>query len=379
MNNATIKSSPAGATVWDDKVKGLHLRALASKKTFYLYYRTRAGVERRPKIGDFGSFTLHQAREMARNILERVAQGEDPSAQWAVSKIEPTVADLYARVRTERWGDDRPWSKEVERMWQRELAPHFEAMRVSAVSVDDIEDWHRRNKDRPYLANRALAVLSRLFRRAERYRWRAAGSNPCNGVERFTERKRARFARPEELARLGPALAAEAEAHPQAVAFLCLLLFSGSRPQAIAKARWDQLTVVEMEGRRFGVLEFEGKSTTVTGELERVYLPPEAMAVIDRLPRTTGTITGLGAVPRAVWGRVRERAGCPDLWARDFRRTFATVGMSIGHDKGVIGRLLNHHSAQTTDVYARLLDDKRREAAASTAAAVARMLRKTSD
>jgi integrase len=378
MNNATIKDASAGATVWDDKVKGLHLRALATKKTFYLYYRTRAGVERRPKLGDFGSFTLHQAREMARNLLERVAQGEDPSNQWAVSKTEPTVADLYERVRVEKWGDGRSWSKEVDRLWRKEIAPRFGGERVSAVSVDDVEDWHRAYRDRPYLANRALAVLSRMFRRAERYRWRAAGSNPCNGVERFTERRRGRFARPEELARLGPALAAAAEDHPQAVAFLYLLLFSGSRPQAIADARWDQLTVVETDGRRFGVLEFEGKSTGATGELERVYLPPEAMGVIDRLPRTTGTITGLRSVPRAVWGRVRQEAGCPDLWARDFRRTFATVGMSIGHDKGVIGRLLNHHSAQTTDVYARLLDDKQREAAASTASAVAGMLKRTS-
>lgn len=376
MNTTDIKSAAPGDVIHDDVVKGLHLRALATKKTFYLYYRTRAGVERRPKLGDFGTFTLAQARDMARAILERVAQGQDPSADWVASKDAPTVNDLFDRVKVEKkWADEtKPWPAEVRRMYGTVIGPIFGKLRVASITENDVETWYARLAKTPYQANRALSVLSRLMRRAERYRWRPQGTNPCAYVDRFTERKRSRFAHPHELAKLGPILEREATSHPRQVAFLYLLLFSGSRPQAIANATWTQLARVTVEGQVFGILEFDGKTTGATGEKERVYLPPQAMAVLDRLPVTTGPILGLKKVPRKFWHRVREEAGCPDLWARDFRRTFATVGLSAGHDKGVIGQLLNHRNASTTDIYAKLMDGTRREVAASTATAVAGLL-----
>lgn len=374
MNNATIATTEPGQVLHDDKVKGLQLRAFPGRKSFYLYYRTRGSVERRPKIGDFGTFTLVQARDVARAILQRVAAGEDPGNQWSAAKGEPTVQELFDRVYEETWGrkPDADWSKEAKRLYTKHLKPTFGAAKVSAPTLDDVSRWYAKMAGTPTLANRCLSVLRRMFRRAERYGWRAAGTNPCllDAEDKFKETSRGRFANQGDLAKLGPLLEREAADNPTGVAFLLLLLYSGSRPRAIERVRWDELTVVEVEGQRFGVLKFAGK----TGA-ETVILPPQAMVVLDACPRTSGTITGR-KMPRKLWNRVRKEAGCPDLWARDLRRTFATVGLSHGQTSGAMGELLNHKSAQTTMIYAKLMDGARMAAAAGTADAIEGMLGK---
>lgn len=86
------------------------------------------------------------------------------------------------------------------------------------------------------------------------------------------------------------------------------------------------------------------------------------MRVIGWLPRVEGmTITGM-KMPRTLWRRVREEAGCPDLWVRDWRRTFATLGYSDGVDMWTVGELLNHRSTETTKIYAKMMDTRRLEA-----------------
>ena len=59
----------------------------------------------------------------------------------------------------------------------------------------------------PGVANRCLTLLSKMFNLAERWGWRAEGSNPVRHVERCNENKRERYLSAEELARLGEALA----------------------------------------------------------------------------------------------------------------------------------------------------------------------------
>lgn len=373
MNSTDISAAQPGQVLHDDKVKGLQLRAFPNRKSFYLYYRTRGGVERRPKIGDLGTFTLVQARDVARAILQRVAAGEDPGNQWAAAKGEPTIQELFDRVYEETWGrkPGAAWSKEAKRLYEKHIKPTFGSAKVAGPTLDDVARWYGRLHNTPTLANRCLSVLRRMFRRAERYGWRQAGTNPCllDAEDKYRETSRGRFASKSEIAKLGPLLDREAEANPTGVAFLYILLYSGSRPSAIERVGWDQLTVVEVEGQRFGVLNFDGK----TGA-ETVILPPQAMMVLDRCPRTSGTITGR-KMPRKLWNKIRIEAGCPDLWARDLRRTFATVGLSTGQDKGVIGELLNHKSAQTTSIYAKLMDNARLAAAAGTANAIEGMLK----
>jgi integrase len=100
------------------------------------------------------------------------------------------------------------------------------------------------------------------------------------------------------------------------------------------------------------------------------------MDMIKNLPkRQDGLIFGIG-LPGYLWRKIRKEAGCEDLWARDFRRTFATVGMSNKVDMKVIGKLLNHHSQQTTDRYALLDNSARLEAVSAISAKLDSILKK---
>lgn len=370
MNNSSIAAAKTG-TLWDKdqkgSVRGLHLRTFDSgRKVFYLYYRTKQGKERRPKIGDFGTLTLSKAREISLTMLGEVAGGNDPSGSNIASRAEMTVDDLYDAAIKNHWNkpnfEKSGWLKEVKNLYAKNIKPVFGSTKMSDVTKDAVRDWIEGFEGAPYAGNRSLAVLSTMFNHAEARLGKPQHTNPCSRVQGFAERKRKRFATPDEIAAIGRILRKKEAAYPQQVAFLYLLMFSGARPRSIERLTWAQIAEKDIDGVTVGVMSFEGK----TGD-EVVILPPQAMTVLKRLPRTAeGTVTGI-KLPKWFWNEVRTEAGCPDLWARDWRRTFATVGMSGGYDMGLISELLNHKNTQTTKIYAKLMDNVRIDAAAGIA------------
>ncbi len=370
LNNTTVRAMKAGETLWDDVVDGLHVRCTGPKRTFYLYYRTKDGVQRRPKLDHWGNITLTQARDAARDIRAKVAAGEDPMADRKKSRGQPTVREAFDIAFADQWKKTKG-RDEIKRLFDVHVLPRIGGQRMAHVTYDDIKRIHAALESTPYQANRMLSYATRLFALAERpYEWRPLNSNPCTGIQRYPELKRHRKAEPAEIAKIGPLLAAAAKDNAAGVAFLYLLMFSGARPSEIANATWDQLTEIEHDGRTFGRLAIDdGK----TGQLT-VYLPPEAMAVIAKLPKVAGrTITGIQS-PRTLWRRIRKEAGCPDLRMRDWRRTFASIGLSGGQSLSLVGELLNHKNAQTTKTYAKLMAAPALNAAAANAAMLQEML-----
>lgn len=370
-----LRAAEAGQTIYDKgektSVTGLHLRVGANgAKAFFLYYRTRAGQQRRPKIGVFGEITLSQARERARKLLDRVAVGEDPKAGWDEKKGEATVQELFELVWKDYWSQDRyqvsGHAKQVKWCFDRHIKPAFGSAKLSEVTPMRVRQWHG-GFESTYNANHALRVLGRMFRFAEEQEIRRQHTNPCALVKQHPERERKRFASVEEIQKIVGLLEQKVQKNPAGVAFLYLLMFTGSRPRAIERATWDQLKEFEMDGKKYGFLTFHGKSSGKTGQEERVVIPPQAMKALSRLPRVEGwTITGI-KMPRTLWREIKKEAGCPDLWARDWRRTFATIGMSNGVDIGTIGELLNHRTTETTKIYAKVMDDSKLKAATAIA------------
>lgn len=369
LTNTAIHALQPGQSIKDDAVDGLHVRAYPRYKSFFLYYRTKAGKERRPKLGEVGILTLAQARDIARGMLADVAQGRDPVAEHRQARHAPTMDELWTRCEREQWNHGRPWDREAKRLYHRHVAAQVGACKVADVRYADVDAIRTSLAATPNQANRVIAVLSKMLNLAERWEWRAIGSNPCQRAPRYPEAARRRYATPEEIAKLGRALDAEAAAHPAAVAFLYLCLFSGARPSEIVRAAWSQL---ERREDGSGVLRLpDGK----TGQ-RTVFLSVPAMQALRRLPETTGTITGLAGVPKGVWNRVRRGAGCQDLWARDFRTTFATIGFSSGQSLGIVGDLLGHKTTQTTKKhYAMLMEEPALQAAGRISATIEQMLR----
>lgn len=338
-------------------VPGLELRVTPHSSTWYCRYRFQ-GLRRAYRLGVYPAISLNDARKVAKDLLVRVARGEDPSQERQEERAEATVQELWDEMKLEyfaglgsRWG-----LVEAPSLYRTKLAKVFGKLKLSQVTRGLVVDWHSKLvRHSAYRANRALAVLRKMFSWADD-RGRLLGKNPCAGVESVTEIARSRRASSDELRRIDAALEAEAATDPHGAGLLRCLLLTGARPKSLLEATWSDLEIGTVDGERCGLLVFHGKSTSRTGDLEQVVLPPAALAIVEALPRsaTDARIFQYALIPRALWHRVRKAAGCEDLRARDLRRTFASIGLNAGEDKATVGKLLNHRSSQTTDVYARL-------------------------
>lgn len=378
LTNTAIAAMPAGSVLKDDRVKGLEVRKHGAGVSFMLYYRTRAGVQRRPKIGDYPAIGISQAREVAGKLLARVAAGYDPGAEWATERGLPTVGDLWARVKTAHYSRGKSWDAQAAALYEKYIAKPLAAKLVNAVTVDDAAALHQGLKDHPTQANRVIAVLSLMFSYAEKWRtWThvAIGGNPCQHVTRFPERKRRRFARGEEIARIGPILARYAEdpANLSGCCVLYALMFTGARPTEVLRARPEQMQHLP-DGT--GTLVLDEHKTAAGGDQRHIHFPAQVMDLLVRLPAKREWLCGRTTLPREIWTAIRKEAGCPDLWARDWRRTFATTALSDGVDIGAVAGIMGHKSIATTKAhYALLTDQAVARAGALTASIIDRKLR----
>ena len=241
---------------------------------------------------------------------------------------------------------------------------------------------HKGMRETPYRANRSLALLSKAFNLAEVWGWRPDYSNPVRHVSKFAEKKRKRFLSQRELARLGEALRVaerdgcltlpakeglrseekRAPIIPSAIAAIRLLILTGARKGEILGLRWDW---IDFEAGRANLPDSK------TGE-KAIVLAPAALAVLDAIPRQDGNPHVIvGAKPGAAlvnlkdpWLAIRETAGLDDVRVHDLRHSFASVGAANGASLPIIGALLGHTQATTTQRYAHLADDPLRAAAA---------------
>lgn len=357
MNPAKIKALLPGRTVFDDVVTGLHVRRQKTNTSWYLYYRTRGGTERKPKIGEWPTVSIADARRRARSLLDRVVVGEDPGGDWENQKKEMTLDVLAEEVWTNCWSKLRSkWGVEAKRNYEKNVAPEFGGKRLSDIKPLDLKKWMKGFEDRPYAGNRSLQVISKLFSYAEENELVPLGTNPTRIVSSFPEKKRTRYATEDEIKKLCEILDRELPLHPEEVTFLYALMYSGCRPSVLENAKRSDLDPAT------GILTLEGKSSDCDGLKDIHVFPKQVLEMILALPvHDGGKLFGV-TLPKKFWNRVREEAGCPDLWARDSRRTLASLGVSTGIPMDVIGGLLNHRTNETTMRYAKVFDQTKVEA-----------------
>jgi integrase len=326
----------------DPIVKGLQYRDYPDGRRMYYMYYNCDKRERRPKIGDAKYLTLSEARKRCNAILGALARGEDPAPK-ASSAV--TVDDLFTEVWTEHWNAERyhrsGWGNEVFGNYQRNLKDEFGHLPLSKLTRGRIYSWHLSLKDNPYAANRSLEVLSKMLSHAVLKEY--ISQNPCTGIAAHPETSRERYASKDELKKLGTILSSDAS--PQA-AFILLLLYTGARPSAIERADFSRIDELD----DVGIVRFFGKSSGDTGNQEALLLPPQALAIIRK-------VEPCKAMPKNYWERIRKEIGAEDLWARDLRRTFATIARSSGVPTSIVSALLGHtDGSRTTSIYAKLTE-----------------------
>jgi len=371
---SVIKAMQPGSREWDQgtgAVSGFHARRQKGDAITYMLKYHVGGRARWHTIGRHGPpWTPDTARKEARRLLGLVAGGGDPAGVKAAVKAAPTLADLAARFLAEHAEAKRKASttKEYRRLIENLILPALGKHKVAEVTRADVARFHHSRRGTPIEANRALALLSTLFNWAERVGERPDGSNPCRHVERFPQRPRERFLSADELARLGEALAAW-EGSPIAVAAIKLLVFTGARLGEILGLEWDWVNMERGEARL---------PDSKTGA-KTLHLPAPALEVLMGLPRIEGVPYVLGAKRGTTfveepWRRIRGAARLDDVRLHDLRHSFASVAVAGGMGLPIIGKMLGHTQAQTTQRYAHLASDPVKAAAATVAGKIAKAM-----
>ena len=363
------------AVLRDTEVLGFEVRVrTGGAKTYAIRYRIGTGRDapmKRFTIGKHGSWwTPDTARAEARRLLGQVAHGKDPASAKAEEKTAPTVAALAEQFMAEHAEAKRKAStaREYRRLLDHVVLPAIGKRPVADITRRDIAKFHHARRETPTEANRALAVTSTLFNFAERMGLRPDGSNPCRHVERFPQRRRERFLSPEELGRLGDALA-DYDGSPYVPAAIKLLVFTGARLGEMLGLRWEWIDFERGEARL---------PDSKTGA-KTVHLPPPALAVLAELPRIEGNphvivggVAGAALVNlEKPWRCIRKAVGLDDVRLHDLRHAFASVAASSGLGLPIIGKMLGHSQPQTTARYAHLAADPVKSAATAVAGKIA--------
>jgi integrase len=339
---------------------GVRLTA-AGARSFILNYRTKSGRERRYTIGATERWTATDARKEANRLRRLIDEGGDPLADIEAEREAPTMTELCDRFEAEWLPRKRTTTAAFyERILRCHIRPHFgKHIKVADVVGNDIDKLHRKvtNTGHTYVANRVVAVLSKMFDLAERWGMREQNTNPCEKIERNKEYLRKRYVEGDELARLCTALAE----HPdkEAADIIRMLLLTGARKGEVLSMVWRDVDLSK------GIWSKPASST----KQKEDHVVPLSAAARQLLSERRGKgpvgefvfrgdgVTGHRLDIKRNWRKITKAAGIAGLRVHDLRHSFASQLVSAGSSLPLIGALLGHSNPRTTARYSHVFAD----------------------
>src|SRR4051812_30096036 len=352
--------------IWDGALPGFGVRIKPTGvRSYIVQYRNRhTGASKRMTIGQHGPLlTFEQAKRQARSLLADASHGQDPVEDRKHTRKAPTVADLASDyLANHAVPKKRPKSVREDRsMLDRIIVPKLGSKKVDAVGRRDIEAIHVALQDRPYQANRVLALLSKMFNLAVQWHWRS--DNPAKGINRYDEEKRDRWLSDDELRRFCRVL----DEHPnqRASNAVRLQLLTGARLGEVLKAERADFDLQR------GVWT-KPSHHTKQKRREHVPLSAEAQTLVSAILSEQNAGSPYlfpGDAPgkplqdiKKFWASVLRKTGIRSYRLHDNRHTYASHLVSSGLSLEIVGRLLGHTQASTTKRYAHVADDPLRAA-----------------
>jgi integrase len=341
-------------TRWSAKQPGFGTRYYPSGKRVYIVQARMHGTSRTVTICNVAFVSESVALDVARRVILRAQVGENPAEErQRVRSLPPfdRFLNLYWQRVAPSWKPSTQLAHDKYRRYHLDGA--FPGKSIDTIDESDVSVWYAAIADKagPGAANRTLDILRTMLNRAEEWRQRPVGSNPCRAIRRYRGRKVERHLSPAEMVRLGGVIEQLREASPVHAAVLTMLLLTGCRYSEIAGLTWG-----EVKGLRLKLSDSKTGARTV-------WLSEEARAVLDRFPRGKGDElvfrsrkTGGRINLTDFWRRVRQEAGLGSVRIHDLRHSFASRAAALSETLPMIGKLLGHSSIQSTARYAHLDD-----------------------
>jgi len=340
-----LKPAAVRREIPDTGCRGLYaIIQPTGKKGWAVRYRFE-GVSKKLTLDS--ALTLAAARQAATAALRELERGNDPAAlkfeaqeaaeaasadreRDTVQRLADQFIEQYAKKKTRK----NSW-RQTEHVFHDIVLPAWPGRTVHDIARRDIRELVERvAEDRPVMANRTLAVLSKFFN------WLCQRdvipASPCVGVARpAEEHARERVLDDAEIHRLWLACEAIGGA---AGSCIKLLLLTGQRRGEIAHLKWDEVkgNLLELPGARM-----KGKQTHI------VPLSTQAAAIIESLPRIGDYV--FGESPVTHFHRIKQQLdahmGKTAPWVvHDLRRTAASGMARIGIAVPTIEKTLAHRS-----------------------------------
>ncbi len=296
-------------------------------------------------------------------------RGGDPGAAKTEARKAPTVKELCAKFMEDysKHRNKPSTQKGYQGNIDRNIIPILGRMKVQDVKRPDVAAMMKKLDYKPGEANKALAVLRKMFNLAEVWGYRPDGSNPCRHIPLYTGGKTTRLITDDEMAKLFKYLEQiEAEGLvPYVIPLAIRLQFEfAARRSEIVLLEWEW---IDLENRR--VVWPDSK----TGGMSKP-MSEEAYRLLSTAPRQEGNPYVLPS-PRHPgehlttgeyyngWSRTLKAAGVPHVGTHGIRHRSATDIANSGIPVKV-GMVLTAHKTVTMFMrYIHTEDDPVRQAA----------------
>jgi integrase len=340
--------------IWDTKLKNFGIKLNPTGKVFIVQSRVN-GQSIRVKIGDYGTFTVDEARKMAKQLLLDMANGSNPNEQKKIKEAQAITLEMvvedYIKDRTLKDSSIRDIFKHLNGTFKE-----WKGQPIAAITRDMVlKLFRKRSGESPAQANQAFRNLRALINYAmETYR---PGNEPIsseNPVNVISGAKIWNVIKPKnrripldkvgqaliilESLQADPAQTMAGRSMTDAVIF-CLL--TGARWGEVQTLVWDN---VNTEALAWSIID---PKNTIPVTLP---LSNQAQELLENRPRMEGnnfvfcsnkSSTGHIGPGRFVTDQL-TKALKVELSPHDLRRTFRSIAAELNIELWRTKLLMNH-------------------------------------
>jgi integrase len=340
--------------VWDTDPKNLAIQVQpkpTGTKSWKVIYSHHNRV-RWYHIGGADAIGLADARLMAKEVMLRVAKGEDPQAERKAQRMANTFEELATRYLEEHAKKTNKSWRQADALVKKHLLPRWAKLKVGSISRSDVDAMMSSIKA-PIVANQTLAAASAMFSWAIKKGILKDKANPCALVDRNEVKERERILSNTELPLFWSAFSkagTEGEA-------LKMILLTGQRPGEVIHMRREHIIDGwwEMPGKPLPALGWPGTKNAAS---HRVWLPKPAQTLLEQLSSDGFVLSrGRGRPMGPLHGVMRDI--CTDLGIidrvtpHDLRRTHGTMITRLAFGRDAMNRIQNHREGGIASVYDR--------------------------